>query len=299
MKILLVGNKGRLGAALERHFSSQSDVELHCWNRADVDLENKNAVARAAENLSLQANDAILYAAGMTRLEECENKPRQAIVINVETPELLARKAAEHAARFIYFSTDYVFDGTATTPYTETDAANPTSIYGQSKLAGERLVLAADPNHFVIRVSWLFGPDQDGAHFVNQFLRRAKSGETLEAIADKFSVPSFTPDLAEATANLLRKNIPGGLYHLCNVDAGQPAVSWLDYAKQILTSAVRANILDRVPPVKPIRLADMEQMQVKRPPYSAMNTAKFIEATHFPLRSWKIALDDYMQSVRK
>ncbi|MFV0415494.1 MAG: SDR family oxidoreductase [Chthoniobacterales bacterium] len=298
MKVLIVGNKGRLGAALERFFSTQN-VELLCWNRSVVDLENKNAVAEAIEKIQLTSEDIILYAAGMTSLEGCKDKPRSAIVVNAETPELLARKATEQGARFIYYSTDYVFDGKSEMPRVEIDAANPESTYGQSKLAGERLVLAADTNHLALRVSWLFGPDQDGKQFVNQFLQRAQAGQPLEAIEDKFSVPSFTPDLAAATAAAIEKKLPGGLYHLCNADPEHPTVSWFDYAGQILSSAVKAGILSKKPSLKPIRLTDLKQMRIPRPPHTAMNPAKFIEATDVPLRSWKAAMDDYMKTISK
>src|SRR5213593_1818389 len=158
-------------------------------NRAHVDLSNLDEMR---EKLRAKNFDVLINAAAFTNVDLCETQGEQAFLINAEAPRLLANVCAEKGAKLIHFSTDYVFDGKKRAPYTEEDEANPISIYGESKLAGEKNVLAAQNRHLIVRVSWVFGPDRPS--FIDGMIKRAQENETVDAIADKFSTPTYTHD---------------------------------------------------------------------------------------------------------
>ena len=139
--------------------------------------------------------DVLINAAAFTNVDACETERDRAFRINAEAPGVLAEICNEKEAKLIHFSTDYVFDGEKRAPYTEEDQANPISAYGESKLAGEKNVLAADDGHLVVRVSWVFGPDRPS--FVDAMIKRAQQDEKIDAIADKFSTPTYTHDIAQ------------------------------------------------------------------------------------------------------
>src|SRR5207249_4704820 len=209
MKIVIIGSSGRLGAALMREYRDRYDVAG--FNRAQLDLSNLNDVR---ERLNATNLDVLINAAAFTNVDLCETERDRAFLINGEAPGVLAKICREKGAKLIHFSTDYVFDGEKREPYTEEDKANPISVYGQSKLAGEKNVLAtvekADgfpgtatpsptdspvPRHLVVRVSWVFGPDRPS--FIDAIIKRAREERQVDAIADKFSTPTYTGDIAE------------------------------------------------------------------------------------------------------
>ena len=142
--------------------------------------------------------DVLINAAAFTNVDACETERDRAFRINAEAPGILAEICNEKDAKMIHFSTDYVFDGEKRAPYTEEDQANPISAYGESKLAGEKNVLAADDGHLVVRVSWVFGPDRPS--FVDAMIKRAQQDEKIDAISDKFSTPTYTHDIADMLA---------------------------------------------------------------------------------------------------
>src|SRR5437773_2118254 len=167
MKIAILGTGGRLGAALVRELREKFDVAG--FNRAQVDLSKLDDL-RA--NLGAMDFDVLINAAAFTNVDLCETQREQAFLINAEAPRLLANLCSEKNAKLIHFSTDYVFDGQKRAPYTEEDEANPISNYGESKLAGEKNVLAAQNRHLVVRVSWVFGPDRPS--FIDGMIKRAQ-----------------------------------------------------------------------------------------------------------------------------
>jgi len=155
MKIAVIGSAGRLGAALVREYRDKYDVAG--FNHAQLDLANLDDVR---ETLRATNFDVLINAAAFTNVDLCDTERYRAFLINAEAPGLLAKICTDKNAKLIHFSTDYVFDGEKRAPYTEEDEANPISVYGASKLAGEQSVLAADSRHLVVRVSWVFGPDR-------------------------------------------------------------------------------------------------------------------------------------------
>src|SRR6059058_4065732 len=189
MKIVILGTGGRLGAALARQFEK---YDLTALNREQVDLSDLDDLRSKLDPMSF---DVLINAAGFTNVDACETERDRAFLINAEAPGVIAKICNAKHAKLIHFSTDYIFDGEKRTPYTEKDEANPISFYGASKLAGEKNVLAAENRHLVVRVSWVFGPDRPS--FVDAMIKQAQENENVDAIADKFSAPTYTLDVAQ------------------------------------------------------------------------------------------------------
>src|SRR5438046_935687 len=180
MKIVIVGAGGRLGSALMREYRERFDVTG--VNRAHVDLSNLDEMR---EKLRAKNFDVLINAAAFTNVDLCETQRDQAFLINAEAPRVLAEICRNKNAKLIHFSTDYVFDGEKRRPYVESDSANPISVYGESKRAGEQLVLQTADRHLVARVSWVFGPDRPS--FIDGVIQRAQDNEEDAAIGDKFA----------------------------------------------------------------------------------------------------------------
>src|SRR5678816_108027 len=208
MKIVILGAGGRLGAALMRDYRKKYD--LAGFNHAQLDLANLDDVR---QRLGAMSFDVLINAAAFTNVDACETERDRAFLINAEAPGVLAEICNEKDAKLIHFSTDYVFDGEKRAPYKEEDQANPISAYGESKLAGEKNVLAAEDGHLVVRVSWVFGPDRPS--FIDAMIKRAQQDEKIDAISDKFSTPTYTHDLARMLPQFFDRR-EGGILHFAN-----------------------------------------------------------------------------------
>src|SRR5436309_11429340 len=185
MKIVIVGAGGRLGSALMREYRERFDVTG--VNRAHVDLSNLDEMR---EKLRAKNFDVLINAAAFTNVDLCETQRDQAFGINAEAPRILAEICRDKNAKLIHFSTDYVFDGEKSEPYIESDPANPISVYGESKRAGEQFVLQTTDRHLIVRVSWVFGPERPS--FIDAMIKRACEDEHVEAITNTFSAPTYT-----------------------------------------------------------------------------------------------------------
>src|SRR5437899_1884683 len=212
MKIVILGAGGRLGAALLREYRDKFDVAG--FNHTQLNLSDLGAVREKLRNTRF---DILINAAGFTKVDLCETQPDLAFLINAEAPRVLARICGENSSRLIHFSTDYVFDGEKREPYTEEDKAAPISVYGESKLAGENNVVTAEGRNLVVRVSWVFGPDRPS--FIDAMIKGAQERERVDAIADKFSAPTYTHDIAEMLPQFFERDVEGGIVHFA--DSGQ------------------------------------------------------------------------------
>src|SRR5207244_3601804 len=220
MKIILTGAGGRLGAALVREYREK--FEVTGFDHAQLDLANLD---RVRDRLGATEFDVLINAAAFRNVDLCEKEPEQAFRINAEAPRVLAEICRDKNAKLIHFSTDYVFDGEKGEPYVEEDEARPISVYGQSKSEGEEKVLAMHDRHLVVRVSWVFGPDRPS--FVDAMIKRAREEEHIEAIADKFSAPTYTGDIAKMLPRFFDVDVAGGILHFAN--AGE--CTWQEYAQ--------------------------------------------------------------------
>ena len=284
MKILIVGSGGRLGAALVREYQGKFDVTS--FNHEQLDLANQN---QTRDNLSPLEFDVLVNCAAMTNVDLCEQEIEQAFAINAEGPQLLARICRDKNAKMIHFSTDYVFGGEKREPYVETDAAKPISVYGESKRTGEKLVLQTQDRHLVLRVSWVFGPDRPS--FIDAMIKRACEEEHIDAVADKFSTPTYTHDIAEMVSRFFDVDVPGGILHFAN----NGECSWQEYAQHALDCCRASGISLKAKTVGPAKIADMKNWIARRPVYSVLSTAKYAKLTSVTPRSWRDAVSDYIE----
>lgn len=282
-RILVLGGKGRLGAALARKWAGNHEVRSLA--RPELDVANLPALEQlfAGENF-----DILVNATGLTNVDTCETNREEATSVNALAPGVMARSAAAQGARFIHISTDYVFDGTKASPYVEEDPARPLSHYGATKLAGEHAALEPSGRHVVVRVSWVFGPDKPS--FVDMIVDRALASDRVEAIADKTSCPTFSEDAADWLEPFLTGTLPGGLYHACNGGT----CTWRDYGQHALDCAARAGQPLRARTVEPIPLSSLKNFVAPRPPHTAMDTHKLASATGITPRPWQDALEEYL-----
>src|SRR6476620_9563906 len=263
MKIVILGAGGRLGAALMREFRPKYDVVG--FDHAQLDLSDLEGLR---EKVGATTFDVLINAAAFTNVDACETERDRAFRINADAPGVLAEICNEKDAKLIHFSTDYVFDGEKRAPYTEKEQANPISGYGESKLAGEQNVLAADDGHLVVRVSWVFGPDRPS--FIDAMIQRAQQDEKIDAISDKFSTPTYTHDIAEMLARVLddwslRASAPDGLgagrlhgiLHFAN--AGK--CTWQEYAQWALDCCRDAGVFLRGRKIGALKLSDMTRLR--------------------------------------
>jgi dTDP-4-dehydrorhamnose reductase len=284
MRIIILGAGGRLGAALTREYREKFDVIA--FNHAHLDLANPNQVRGKLSPLDF---DILINAAAFTNVDLCESQPEQAFAINAEAPRLLGEICSEKKAKLIHFSTDYVFGGEKREPYVETDAAKPMSVYGESKRAGEENVLAMQDRHLVVRVSWVFGPDRPS--FVDAIIKRAREEEQVDAVADKFSTPTYTRDISEMIPRFFDVDVAGGILHFAN--AGE--CSWQEYAQHTLDCCRASGMSLKAKTVGSKKISDMKNWIARRPVYSVLSTAEYAKLTGVTPRSWRDAVADYIE----
>lgn len=287
-RIVIVGAAGRLGQALQRRLAR--DAEVIGLARPEIDLSSPRSIREALEPLDF---DRLLLPAAMTAVDACEGAPEQAFAINAEAPGLIASICAGKGAHLTFFSTDFVFDGAKDGPYTEDDAPRPLGVYGASKRQGEELVLAADPAHLVVRVSWLYGPDRPA--FPEWIVDKALTEPDLALPGDKTGCPSLSTDLADLLSPLLALDAgrpAAGVFHLCNGGS----TSWVEWGRACLDLAREAGVPLRASNVAANTLADIPAFVAKRPPNSALDTTKYTASTGVAPRPWHDALRAHLAS---
>jgi dTDP-4-dehydrorhamnose reductase len=215
MRALVVGASGQVGAALlgalaDHGHATTGTYGSHPYDGlVHLDVTDRAAVVGAVQDAR---PDWVLCPAGLTHVDYCEEHPDAADAINRDGALHLARAARDAGAGFVFYSTEYVFDGTSG-PYAEDDAARPLSVYGRSKWEGERAVLAEIPRAIAIRTTVVYGPDRQEKNFVYQLVRNCRSGQPMRVAADQISSPTYNVDLARATVELCERDARG-VYHL-------------------------------------------------------------------------------------
>lgn len=284
-KIVIIGAGGRLGATLQRKYRCEHDVIG--FNHAELDLAITDQLRVALGALDF---DVLINAAAQTNVDRCETHPEEAFQLNREAPRVIAEICNCKHARLIHISTDYVFDGDKTEPYAEDDPANPISVYGASKLAGEKDVLATDPRHVVARVSWVFGPDRSS--FIDWAINEAREKDVVNAVADKFSTPTYTLDLANMLSSLFDSEAAtSGVIHL----TAEGGCSWQEYAQWAIDCCVSAGIPLKTRKVEAISLADMKNFVARRPVHTVLATDKYQRLTGDKPRHWRDAVAEYVR----
>jgi dTDP-4-dehydrorhamnose reductase len=215
MRALVLGASGQVGTALGERLAARGHSWVGTYARVSrpglvpLDIADPAPTRRL---IAESAPDWVFCVGALTHVDHCEEHPEEAFRLNRDAPALVAREAAGRGAGIVFYSTEYVFDGTAG-PYAEDDPVNPLSVYGRSKLEGERGVAAANPRVIIVRTTVVYGPEPQGKNFVYQLLRRARAGERMRAPADQVSSPTYNPDLAAASVELAELGRPG-VYHV-------------------------------------------------------------------------------------
>ena len=223
MRILVTGGRGQLGTELV-HLLDGSHHDVLAVDLPELDLTDRGSVLGAFTGWR---PDAVLHCAAFTAVDECESRPLDAFRVNALATRFVAEGARRVGAHVVYVSTDYVFDGTKDSPYHEWDLPNPRSVYGSSKLGGEREL---DPGWTVARTSWVCG--EHGPNMVRTLLRLAGERDELSFVDDQRGRPTFTSDLAPMLVRLAVERVPG-VVHTTN----RGAVSWYDFAREVFSAA--------------------------------------------------------------
>jgi dTDP-4-dehydrorhamnose reductase len=281
LRVAVIGSTGQLGQDLMRVFAEDATGFGH----EDLDVTDEAGVASAIHSAE---PDWVLNTAAFHRVDDCEVDPTSTFAVNAVGALNVSRAAADAGGGVVFYSTDYVFGGEDRDrdhPYQEDDNPRPLSVYGTSKVAGEQLVMQANPRHLVVRSAGLYGTatSRKGWTFPELMLTKARTDGIIRVVTDQVLSPTFTADLARKTKELIEHDAVG-LFHLTN--AGE--CSWFDFARGALDIAgVEAKI-------EPIGTAQLQQ-RARRPSYSALATTRLEKAGLSPMRPWKEALSDYLQ----
>jgi dTDP-4-dehydrorhamnose reductase len=282
--ILVTGASGQLGSELLRR-ASRFHVTADGLSSKQLDISDARAVRSAVMN---SGAGVIVNAAAYTAVDKAETETERAFAVNRDGTAHLAAACAEADIPFIHVSTDYVFDGSKATPYTEDDPVRPVSVYGASKEAGEQALRAAWPRHVILRTAWVHSAF--GNNFVKTMLRLARERDSLRVVADQRGCPTAAGDLAEAILSIAGRisregDIPWGTYHYC----GAGSTTWHGFAEAIVHLAAPA--LGREVPVIPIATADYPT-PAKRPANSVLDCTKIRERLGIQPRPWRESLQE-------
>jgi dTDP-4-dehydrorhamnose reductase len=282
-RILLTGANGQLGHELAPVLAALGDVVS--TDRASLDLGDADAIVRRMRDLS---PTLVVNAAAYTAVDLAEKERDAAFAINARAPQVLAEEAKRCGALLVHYSTDYVFDGAARTPYREDAPTAPLSVYGASKLEGERAIAASGAKALVFRTSWVYG--LRGRNFLLTIRRLAAERTELRIVADQVGVPNWSRTLAAATGRVLGQGLAAaversGLYHLsCTGDT-----TWHGVAQAIVGDAPR-------PTVVAIETREYPT-PARRPAYGVLDTARFVHTFGFALPHWRDAFDECVASA--
>ena len=276
-KVLILGAQGMLGHDLLEVFSKEYDVTG--LDIDDLDITRQGSTRKTIKEL---APDVVINAAGYTDVDGCEKKINKAFAVNGQGTKNVAKGCRDNGSKLIYFSTDYIFDGAKGSPYREDDPPNPLSIYGESKLMGERYIEEILDDYLIVRTQWLYGVH--GRNFVETILALAEERGHIEVVHDQEGSPTYTADLSRAIAALISKKLRG-TFHISN----SGSCSWYDFALEIVRLANSSQV-----EIVPISSAALNR-PAKRPPYSILNCQRLEQEAGVVMRPWQQALQDYFQ----
>lgn len=285
MRIAVIGSKGQVGSEVvcAAQAAGMETLELE---HANIEVTDQASVERALS--SLREGDVVVNTAAFHRTDECEEKADRALSVNAIAAHRVSVEARRRSAATVYISTDFVFDGAQSKPYVESDVAHPLNVYGMTKQAGEVLVRTANPHHYIVRMSAVFGvagSSGKGGNFVETMVAKARAGESPRVVDDIVTAPTSASDAATLLVKIVRARAPFGLYHLAN--AGE--CTWYEFANaifELVDSPVRAT---------PAHAAEVGG-KAPRPPYSVLASEKLAKLG-LKARPWKEALSEYL--VRK
>ena len=289
MKLLLIGKTGQVGQELQQTLATLGEVVA--VGRDTVDLSQPESVRQVMESVRPQV---VVNAAAYTAVDKAESEPELAMQVNGLSPGILAEATAAIGAGLIHISTDYVFDGSQSSPYRETDATNPLGSYGRSKLAGEEAIRAANPLHMIVRTAWVYGVRGHG-NFVKTMLRLGADRPELRVVGDQIGAPTWSFDLAEAIAQMVPQLSPetAGTYHYTN----SGVTSWYDFAVAIFEEAAPLGFPLKIEKVIPITTADYPT-PAQRPAFSVLSLQKTSALLGNPPPQWRHSLRQMLAELK-
>ena len=283
MSILLLGAQGQVGQALVKTLTPlRSTGSVVAMGRQQLDLSDLAAITAKIQALRPRL---VVNAAAYTAVDKAESEPDLAYRINAKAPAVIAESAAECGAALIHISTDYVFSGQMGSPRCETDAADPLSVYGKTKLAGEEAIRQAIAEHVILRTAWVYGA-HGKSNFLKTMLRLGNAQSEVSVVADQVGSPTWASDLAAVIAQLSKTvTAKPGTYHYTN----SGVASWYDFAIAIFQEAKALGIPLKVQKVNPITTADYPT-PARRPAYSVLNCQKVARILGHSAPHWRHSL---------
>lgn len=277
-KLLITGCGGQLGRALNREYEGEQ-VQIINTDVPELDITDLESVMRLVRE---QKPDVIMNCGAMTAVDLCESEYEKAFRINALGPRNLSIAARESGAKLFQISTDYVFSGDACVPYVETDAPDPQSVYGSTKLAGERFVQEFAGRYFIIRTAWLYG---EGKNFVATMLRLAESNDKVRVVGDQVGSPTSAAELAKMM-HLLEPTDNYGVFH--GTCEGQ--CSWAEFAAEVFRQAGKQTTVEEI-------TTEQFGAAAKRPAYSVLDNQMLRLTTDFKMQQWQDALSVYLKEI--
>ncbi len=277
--VLVTGKNGQLGSELQLVADRYPGYEFIFTDRLQLDIQNLEDVSRFFQHNKI---DFCVNAAAYTAVDKAETDKETALLINAIAVENLAIQCVKYNCQFIHISTDYVYDGSANTPYIESHQTNPVNYYGFTKLQGELLAQQRDPTAIIIRTSWVYS--SFGNNFVKTMMRLTSKRSSINVVSDQVGSPTYAADLANAILQIInetqvRGKVFGGVYHFSN----DGIISWYEFAKEICNIAQNNCLINPIP-------SSGFPLPAPRPAYSALDKSKITRTFNLQLKHWKESL---------
>jgi len=289
VKILVTGCNGQVGSELVQQ-GMNLGLQMLATSRAELDITQQVVVNSFVQE---KQPDIVINAAAYTAVDRAESVPELVYAINRDGAAYLAQACADNNIPLLHLSTDYLFDGRKEVAYSETDSPNPKSIYGKSKLEGDRAIESILKQHLILRVSWVFGAN--GKNFVKTILRLGKERDVLKVVADQHGSPTWAGAIAVTLLNLAKRwesgeTIPWGTYHY----SGQPFTTWHGFTDAIIEQAEKLGMIEKRPRVIPITTAEYPT-PAQRPLNSMLDCHKIERDLDIPQSDWRVGLNNVLQ----
>ncbi|MBP5695913.1 MAG: dTDP-4-dehydrorhamnose reductase [Treponema sp.] len=283
--IWLIGNKGMLGTEVARQLE-ENKIDFIGSDR-DVDFTDEAATEKFTAGKKI---DFIINCAAYTAVDKAESEYELAEKLNADGPRNIARLAKRIGAKLVHISTDYVFDGSGSTPRTEDMEINPIGVYGETKAHGEKAVAEEMDEFYIIRTAWLYG--WAGKNFVYTMIRAMNTHDSVKVVNDQKGTPTFAGDLAAVIVKIIKSNVPYGIYHC--TDLGE--ITWWDFTNEIKRQGIECGLV--VNPRCAVNPCSTEEYPTpaKRPAYSVLSKDKIQKALGIKLPDWKESLGIFLKS---
>jgi len=287
MKILVTGSTGQLGCEVVRMFNMDG-MEVTGIGRKTLDFCQPEQVM---EWVSRFKADWVINCAAYTRVDMAEQEPDKAFLINRDATRAVAEGVRSYQGRLLHISSDFIFDGQQSHPYSEEDAPNPLGVYGQSKLEGEEAVLEVLPEALILRTAWVYGAQ--GNNFVKTILKFASERNEIQVIDDQLGSPTWSNDLANTIGTMINSEA-SGIYNFTN----EGVASWYDLANEVVIVASQLGYPVKTAYVRPMPACDYKALAT-RPAYSVLSKRKIRNVLNFHIPHWRESLREMLTQLRK